>query len=84
MPNLLSILARPVEESRVLLPTAEIVFNHPTRTVFMWIDLSAETNEKTFEDLQKHFAKRGYFLQVLAASVTPVSAATSQPIEKSK
>ena len=79
MPDWLALFARPIEESHVDLPNAEIVFNHRTRTVFMCVDIPKESDASEYDDLAAHFAKRGYFLQILALPVVIPSQATSVP-----
>lgn len=65
---MLEFLKRPQQDVRIELPGATIEFNHRTRTVFMYVDNPMPAPD-SFDDLAKHFAKRGYTLTVFAPAL---------------
>lgn len=64
---MLEALRKPQQDVRIELPSVTIEFNHRTKTVFMFVDDPNLTPE-SFEELEAHFRKRGYFLTVFSSS----------------
>lgn len=53
----------------IILPAIEVVWNHPTRTVFLMVG-DPNTPDNAYSELEKHLKKQGYLLQILIPSAS--------------
>lgn len=55
------------EDVHIDLPGVELAFNHRLRICFLY-EFDSSMRDDRYEALEKHLAKRKYFLQIIVAS----------------
>lgn len=74
-------LKRPPEDVRIELPGIEVAFNHRLKVAFLYT-ADSDVRDDAFAALEAHLKRRGYFLQVVVASVgMPLPVRRGLPID---
>lgn len=61
---------RPEQDVHIELPNVTVEINHRLKVVFMFIT-NPNAQEDDFKELEVHFKRKGYFLQVFTPSIVP-------------